>query len=191
MPFRSLGVWTVTEGGVGSGSQSPAPARTLGPRRERVPEKSNAACNAPELEKGLVLKSGIPPETDAKCDPTPPETYFSAEERVPEKMRRSDSDEKVEGGGRSTRKALGFPGILLFRPDWLNLDWYRFFGIVRADGAERHSRGAPSVLTRGGVHQATVSSMRARPVHVQLRSWAAKCLQHGAVDTYEWPARAV
>ena len=29
--------------------------------------------------------------------------------------------------------------------------------------------GAPSVLTRGGVQQATVSSMRARPVHVQLR----------------------
>ena len=69
---------------------------------------------------------GIPPETDAKCDPTPPETYFSAEERVPEKMRRSDSEQKVEGGGRSTRKALGFLGILLFRPDWLNLDWYRF-----------------------------------------------------------------
>ena len=106
MPFRSLGVWTVTEGGVGSGSQSPAPARTLGPRRERVPEKSNIACNAPELEKGLVLKSGIPPETDAKCDPTPQDTLLKgqkARRRCAATLLKGQKIAGLEGEGQRAR----------------------------------------------------------------------------------------
>jgi hypothetical protein len=174
---ESLGVWTVNER-VGRESR-PTGIEPVILRRS----VSRKKCNAPIRNKGFDAEEWDTPET--KCQKRPdPRIHCSRGIRCAE-----GADDGGTWGGGSTRLAFGFPGISLFRPDWLNLDW--FFGIVRADGAERHPRGAPPGSIRGGVQQATVSSKRARPVHVQLRSWAAKCLQHGAVDTYEWPARAV